>query len=67
MLSLTTETGHKITLEEPCPSCSGTGVFSRGGGSLTGMCQTCGGKKICLTDNARAIIELIARYGKTKA
>jgi DnaJ-class molecular chaperone len=61
MLKLTTTSGQEILLEEPCPNCSGTGVFSRGGGMLTGLCQQCGGRKSQLTDNAHAIIELVQR------
>ena len=67
MLHLTTATGHDIPLEEPCSSCSGTGVITRGGGSLTGRCGECGGTKLRLTESAQAILELVARYGGSDA
>ena len=67
MLHLTTATGHDIPLEEACSSCSGTGVIVRGGGSLTGRCGECGGTKLRLTDSARAILELVSRYGQPTA
>jgi hypothetical protein len=64
MLHMTTATGLEIPLEEHCSSCSGTGVITRGGGSLTGRCGECSGTKLRLTDSARAILELVARYGQ---
>jgi DnaJ-class molecular chaperone len=67
MLHMTTAAGHDIPLEEPCSKCSGTGVIIRGGGSLTGRCGECGGTKLRLTDSARAILELVARYGQLGA
>jgi|GEM_PF-5335835 DnaJ-class molecular chaperone len=67
MLHLTTDTGHDIPLEEPCSSCAGTGVIVRGGGSLTGRCSECGGTKLRLTESARAILELVSKYGQLSA
>ncbi len=63
MLHVTTASGLDIPLEEACSSCSGTGVIVRGGGSLTGRCGECGGTKLRLTDSARAILALVAKYG----
>lgn len=63
--TITAPNGLVIALEEPCPGCSGTGVFSRG--MLTGRCKTCGGSKRLLTDNGRAVLALVARYGAKPA
>ena len=61
MLKLTSTGGAEIRLEEPCPSCIGTGIITRSMG-MAGRCAECKGERIVLTANGRAIIDLLTKY-----